>query len=233
MRLALFSDIHGNLAALEAILSALREHGPFDARVCAGDAVFLGPSPGEVLDRLQAEEIELVRGNADDFVTGLRPPERPPDPRVADLLEQHVTWNRERLRAEQLEWLRSLPLTRRYGSLCVCHATPESNSESYPQVHLHSEAELRRVYGSAGAEAVCFGHYHRPGVTALQGLTLVNISSVSIPFDGQPLAGFTVAEYLQGFWRFEQHRVPYDLAPEIERMRQRAMPEPPWPKLPA
>lgn len=230
MRIGLFSDVHGNLAALNAVLEALNQHSPLDARVCAGDMVYLGPSPAEVLDRLQKEGVQLTRGNADDMVTGLLPPEAPPNPCVAAILAEHVTWNRDRLRPDQLELLRTLPLTLRFGTLLVCHSSPESHNDTYPRLHEHSLTELRRVYGVPGVQAVACGHWHNPGVAPLGDVTLVNVSCVSIPVDGKPMAGYTIAEYHDGFWSFQQHRVTYDLAPEIARMQERSMPKPPWPR---
>ena len=229
MRLALFSDVHGNLAALEAVLGAIAEHGAFDALVCAGDMVYLGPSPAEVLDRLQAVGVQMLRGNSDDVVTGLRPPETPPNPRVAAILAEHAAWNRAHLRPDQLQLLRDLPLTLRFGSLLVCHSSPRSNDDEYPQLQAPL-AELREVYGAEGVEAVAFGHWHVPGVAALGTVTLANVSCVSIPQDRQAMAGYTIAEYKNGFWQFQQHRVAYDLAPEVARMHERSMPEPPWPR---
>ncbi len=78
---------------------------------------------------------------------------------------------------------------------------------------------------------MAFGHWHRPGVALLGDLALVNVACVSLPEDGQALAGYTIAEWHDDFWSFRQFRVPYDLAPEVERMRQRGMPRPPWPRV--
>lgn len=70
VRIALFSDVHGNLAALEAILNELDRRGPFDKTVCAGDLVYLGPSPEEVVECLQQSDIVCLRGNCEGMVTG-------------------------------------------------------------------------------------------------------------------------------------------------------------------
>lgn len=232
MRIALFSDVHGNLAALEAVLKALDTHGPLDAKVCAGDMVYLGPSPAEVLDLLVAEQVQLIRGNTDDIVTGALPPDAPPNPRVAEILADHVAWNRRHLRPDQLDLLKGLPLTLQFGSLLVCHATPDSNHSLLPRLDQHPRADLERAFGGLpGVQAVAYGHWHQPSVASLETVTLVNVSSISIPMDGQARAGFTIAQLHDGFWSFQQHRVAYDLEPELQRMRDRGMPQPPWPRV--
>jgi hypothetical protein len=60
---------------------------------------------------------------------------------------------------------------------------------------------------------------------------VLNVSAVSLPRDGRPIACFTIAEWQDGIWSFELYRVDYDLVPEIRRIRERNMPRPPWPEL--
>lgn len=238
MRIALFSDVHGNLPALQAVLDALPRHGPLDAVVCAGDMVYLGPHPAEVLDRLQAAGVHLLRGNADDLVTGALPidSEVPPErPKLRAIHAAHVEWNRRQLRPERLEQLDRLPLTRRFSpapgaDLVVCHATPDDTNASHPFLGSQPPAELRRAYGGAGAAVAAFGHCHQPYVLPLGALTLVNVSCVSIPMDGLALANYTIAEWHGEHWSLRQHRVAYDLAPLVAAIAERAMPAPPWPR---
>jgi predicted phosphodiesterase len=233
MRLALFSDVHGNLSALEAVLAAIEPQGPFDALVCAGDLIYLGSSPAEVIAHLRQAGVQAVRGNCEDYVVGLRSvtDSQAPLDRI-QLHQEHIGWNHGRLSEEDLAYLRNLPLTLAFEPapghrLLVCHATPESTDPDFSLVTRLSEDELRRHY--AGAGVVAFGHWHGPFMAALKELTLLNISSVSLPFDAQPQAAYTVAEWQQGLWSFRQYRVAYDLATEVARIRERAMPRPPWP----
>lgn len=110
MRIALFSDVHGNLSALEAILTELERLGPFDATVCAGDLVFLGPSPGEVVERLKESDIVCLRGNCEGIVTGQILPDAPPIPDIKKALTAHKDWTVAQLTSEQLHWLGELPI---------------------------------------------------------------------------------------------------------------------------
>jgi predicted phosphodiesterase len=237
MKLALFSDIHGNLSALEAVLEALESQGPFDALVCAGDLVYLGPSPADVVARVQAANVQAVRGNCEDYLTGLRSLGDSPAPLEHMQRHQaHIAWNRDHLSEQQLGYLRTLPLTLTFEpapghTLLVCHATPSSTEPDFALMQRLNEDELMREYATSGARIVAFGHWHGPLTAELGGMTLLNVSSVSLPFDQQPLAAYTVAEWQGGCWSFRQYRVGYDLTPELTHIKERAMPRPPWPSL--
>jgi predicted phosphodiesterase len=237
MRIAMFSDVHGNATALKAVLREIRKRGPFDAVVCAGDMVFLGSSPKEVVDILRAEGVSMVRGNCDDMVTGLLSieTEAGSDPVRMERFRAHVEWNQKQLGEERLDFLRSLPVTLTFDpapgqSLLVCHASPTSTNRPLPRPDL-LRTEGEKYYGETEARVIAVGHWHQPSVTLLGDRIVLNVSNVSIPRDERPIACFTVAEWQDGIWSFEQYRVEYDLAPEIHRIRERNMPQPPWPKL--
>ncbi len=68
MRIAMISDVHGNLHAFDAVLADVDKSGPFDEVIYGGDLVFNGAFPSECVDRLRAREYRAVRGNTDEFV---------------------------------------------------------------------------------------------------------------------------------------------------------------------
>lgn len=237
MRVALFSDVHGNLTALEAVLNELDKSGPFDLTICAGDLVFLGPSPAEVVSRLQGSDIVCLRGNCDGMAAGLIPQELPPDEAVRQVLTAHLEWTIEQLTAEQREWLGQLPLSHRVSpggeparhDLFVTHATPRNyHDEARLCAPGLPAAEAREVFGQAGADTVVFGHHHGHFISNYGDLTLVNVSSTSLTPDGVPAAAYTIATWHDGHWSFEQRRVNYDPTPEVERARTRSLPFHPW-----
>lgn len=236
MRIALFSDVHGNLAALEAILNELDRRGPFDVKVCAGDLVYLGPSPEEVVKQLQQSDIVCLRGNCEGMVTGQIAVEGP-TPEARRILEHHQEWTAARLTPEQLQWLAELPEQHRISppggaeaaDLLVVHATPRSFDDPAelcgPQL---PEDEAREIFGVAGVQAVAFGHRHGHFIRPCGDLTLVNVSSASITPDHLSEAAFTIATWYDGHWAFEQFRTFYDPTPELERLRSRGMPPFRW-----
>lgn len=243
MRLAIFSDVHGNLAALEAVLAELERLGPFDRRICAGDLALLGPSPAEVVERLRAAGIEAVRGNTDDWLVtaaGLpRDEERAgpgaPPPVGSAVEGAHIAWCLERLGREHLEWLNDLPLGLRVSpapgaDLLVVHATPGSchaPSTEYCVPALTAE-RARAAFGLPGVHAAAFGHRHEAFVAGYGDLTLVNVAPVSITFDGVPAATFTIATWHGDHWSFQQRWVAYDPRPELRRAQERGMPAFVW-----
>lgn len=247
MRIAIFSDVHGNAAALEAVLAELERLGPFDRRICAGDLALLGPSPAEVVDCLRAEGIEAVRGNTDDWLVsaaglphdpqGAGPVQGLPAHSADDNVRQHVAWCLERMGHDHLAWLNNLHLQLRISpapgaDLLVVHATPASchvPSSPYCTPGL-SAAEARATFGLPGVRAVAFGHRHEAYVACYGDLTLVNVAPVSITLtlDVPPVAAFTIASWHGDHWSFQQRWVAYDPEPELRRARERDLPAFPW-----
>ena len=238
LRVALFSDVHGNHTALEAVLGELERLGPFDLTICAGDLVFLGPSPKEVVERLQNSHIICLRGNCDGYVTGQIPDMDPPNETVRRIQAAHKEWTLTQLMPEQMDWLAERPVEYRISplgsedpdaDLLVTHATPRSFHDD-PRLCAPGvpAEEARSVFGAAGVRTVAFGHAHGHFVSSYDDLTLVNVSSTSVTPDARPAAAFTIATWQGDHWTFQQHCVTYDPSPEVERIRERRMPEHPW-----
>lgn len=238
MRVAIFSDVHGNLAALEAVMAALEREGPLDATVFAGDAVLYGPSPADVVERLQQAGFIALRGNCDGVIAGQVEQILPPDPDVAAALAAHKHWTVARLSAEQIQWLGRLPVEHRISppgaagardDLLIVHATPRDFNDDarFCRPDLPAD-EAREVFGRAGAGTVVFGHFHGHFISAYGDLTLVNASSASLTPDLVPAAAYTIATWHGGHWSFEQRRAAYDPEPEKRRARERDFPFFPW-----
>jgi len=224
MRIGLLSDVHGNLAGLRAVAAALRRQGPLDAVVVAGDHLGAGPRPREVWDELRAYRWLLVRGNDDEELAT-------PDPSQEDVPPTHRwawwafhAWARARLDAATLAELGGLPFEARLptpaGDLLVVHASPRSVYDRCGGPH-NTAAEAAAAYGGTGAGAIAFGHYHVSFVRPTPFALLINVASVGIPTDRQPLAAYTVLTATAEGWVVEQRRVPYD-ADEERRVAETA-----------
>ena len=110
MRIAVLSDIHGNLFALDACLADLEAQGGADAIVVAGDLCLAGPKPKKVLQRLEELGVACVRGNTDRYLCdGASDGEQS----AADLAR--IDWTRRELGERWLSWLRDLPFAMRIG----------------------------------------------------------------------------------------------------------------------
>ncbi|HHY50013.1 MAG TPA: metallophosphoesterase family protein [Alphaproteobacteria bacterium] len=209
MRLAVFSDVHGNLAALDAVLSDIGRRG-VDMIVGLGDFLSGPFDPRGVAERLMAAGFPLVRGNHDRWVSdGREENDWAVDKLVRDLLD-----------GEQLRWLAALPPTQVIdGAVFLCHGTPTSDSTFWMD-QLTSELGVvssSRAWIEAAAEGYDFpvllcGHTHVQRTLRLaDGRLLLNPGSVGLPFLlGSTDARYAILERRQGAWSAELHAIPYD-----------------------
>lgn len=229
MRLALLSDIHGNLIALEAVLADLARHGPFDEVVVAGDLVWAGPWPAEVVDRVRSLNCAVVQGNTDAFFC--RKPEEPPPGKREKRFAEHLGWMLEQLGEQRAEYLANLPTLHRIrrpgvGELLVVHANPTDLDR--PILPNFRAAELDELLASDGAEpgwsALAFGHVHTPFSLLWRGRLLIDVASAGLPMDGDPRAAYAILTWDGAAWQGEHHRVYYDLPVVARQMTAGGMP---------
>ena len=198
MRLAILSDIHANLEALEAVRRAGQERG-VERWVCLGDLVGYGAEPQACLEQVRAWMSPVVMGNHDQAVAGL-----------GDLgyfnfwARRAVEWTQSRLDPEQRQYLGSLPLQVAEGEALFVHAHPvDPGGWGY----VLSDAEARAALAGTPARWCFVGHSHVPlicaagrGALAATGLIalqpgeryLINVGSVGQPRDGDWRACFLV-----------------------------------------
>lgn len=227
MRLAVVSDIHGNLSALEAVIVDLRTIGA-DVVVCGGDLVTGGPRSAEVIDRVRELRWHAVYGNTDEMLWA---PHRvsetlqaAPLRQIRELiLSQTIPATLDQIGSERLAWLKTLPLRWSNGDVAVVHAGPDDPWHvTLPNA---SDEELARVYGVLDANVIVYGHIHVPFVRCLSlpavasvnagGITVANAGAVSQSFDGDPRASYALVD--DG--HVEIRRVAYDLDEEIRLLR--------------
>ncbi|HEY8293291.1 MAG TPA: metallophosphoesterase family protein [Thermomicrobiales bacterium] len=228
MRIALFSDVHGNLTALRAVLAALDRHRPLQMIVAAGDHVLAGPRPVETWDALQAAGCACILGNEDVRLWDETLTPTQPDSPWTPLVTATAPWTVAALGLARLAAIRSLPRSLRVipgpdAGLLVVHA----NIHDLTGWALKSDTpddDLVRLYGDARARVVCCGHYHAPCVREWRDMTLVNVASVSLPTDGQPCANYTILDW-DGAWQVAQYRIPYDREVEAAAMAASTIPK--------
>jgi len=214
MRLAIMSDIHGNLAALEAVLADIAARGPFDALGVAGDLCEWGPQPREVLARVRDLGCPVVQGNTDRNVTIADDEARLRTLGKSEHSIEGLAWTRAQLGPTGAGYLATLPFAHTYPApneqdVLMVHANPRDMD-----THLDPDApldEVNRLLAGAHAAVITFGHLHTPYVRQVPGHLLVDVSSVGYPRDGDRRAAYATLEW-DGGWRAEIQRVPYDLA---------------------
>ena len=227
MRVALISDIHGHLVALDAVLDDIERAG-VDRIVCLGDIVDLGPQPGETVRRLRAMSCDAIGGNHDPL----------DDPGLAGPLAEVQHWTRERLTDDEYAWLCGLPfhlevpLDDRATLLCV-HGSPRHDEEGL-SIDLSREA-LDEILDGVRSDVVVAGHTHVQMVRIHRGRTIANTGSVGMPFerlfDGgppriYPWAEYAIVEWVDGHARVDLRQVPYDFRAFAASVRDSEMPAP-------
>jgi putative phosphoesterase len=213
-RVAITTDIHANLPALEASLEAIDQLG-VDAVYCGGDLVGYGPHPNEVCRLIEERALPTIYGNYDyaiarDFddcgcayVTA----------HDRELGQRSVTWTLAHTDARSKEFMRALPFDLRFDlgghGIHLVHGSPRKVNE-----YLFEDKPARlyeRLAAAETAEVMVFGHTHKPWIHEYGGVQFVNCGSVGKPKDRDPRAAFAILELDPGGQvRASIQRVPYD-----------------------
>jgi predicted phosphodiesterase len=235
MRTAIFSDVHGNLTALEAVLDDIAKQAP-DLTIFAGDLCVFGTRPAECVQRFREEKISSIVGDTDEWISN--------QPLLSNDIEaeerkrkQNVDtasdWAWAQLDEMDRAWLRTLPFHRRVSptphpkdDLFVVHANPRDiNRPILPpkplQKRLYGEVKqpddaLRSLLEGQFVGILAFGHVHVPSIRYWKKLTLANISSVSLPQDGDVRAKYGLFTWKNGNrWVIEHRYISYDIDAEV------------------
>ena len=215
MKVAVLSDIHGNLPALKAVVADIDRWQP-EYVVVAGDIVNRGPSSDEclkfVLQRRDERGWHLLRGNHEDFVLECADPDRPRSGPAYEMTRfAHFALAQINGQVDELTALPDMyEISAPDGQvLRVVHASMRSNREGiYPMT---SDEQLRQLIEPAPAVFVT-GHTHRALVRQIDDAIVVNIGSVGSSFDGDQRAAYGRFRWTGGCWETEVVRVEYDYA---------------------
>jgi putative phosphoesterase len=224
MRLAVVSDLHGNLTALDDVAADIAERG-VDRVVHGGDVALMGGRPAEVIDRLAELGWPGIVGNTDEllwqpgqFALQLRVAPKL-EPLLRMLFEKYAPATLQRIGEARLDTLRTLPETRSVANVGLVHASPGDLWRApMPDA---SDEELEVTYGHAGPEIVVYGHIHRPFVRQVGALTVANAGSVGLSFDGDPRASYLLTED----HRAKVIRVEYAVEAEVAALRATGYPD--------
>lgn len=237
MRYLILSDMHSNMTALAAVLSAAE--GKWDKAVCLGDIAGYGPDPNETIDRIRSLGAIVIRGNHDKASCGVTDAED-----FNPVARQAALWTRRQLRPANLEYLATLrPGPMEVEGFSIAHGSPGDEDE-----YIFTPEQAREALRRASSAITFIGHTHIQGGFALrennieslhlkpsaEGASavlriepgakyLLNPGSVGQPRDGDARAAFVTADLptqTVEFWR-----VSYDIGAVQKRMRDAQMPE--------
>ncbi|HTR79267.1 MAG TPA: metallophosphoesterase family protein [Gemmatimonadaceae bacterium] len=237
MLIALLSDVHANLPALDAVLEDIAGRPDVAATYHVGDLVGYGPWPNEVVARLRDRAIPGVAGNYDSTVAAdsAHCGCKYEDARQEELSHLGYAWTRAHVTPQTKRALGALPFrldVRPFGghaagpTLILVHGTPVLNTVYWTADR--SDEFCRKMAAVAGARAgdvIAFGHTHKPWHRSVDGIHFVNTGSVGRPKDGDWRAGYALID-LRGpaTVGVDFPRVPYDIARAVTMIEASGLP---------
>jgi putative phosphoesterase len=224
---AVITDLHANLPAARAALARVDELG-IERIFCGGDLVGYGPHPDEVVALIAERGIPTIYGNYDYAIA------RDLDdcgcayitPQDRELGQRSVEWTLANTGQASKDWMRALPFDLRFEiggtSVHLVHGSPRKVNE-----YLFEDKPARlyeRLAGAEDADAMVFGHTHKPWVRSYGGVLFVNCGSVGKPKDGDPRAAFAVLRGSDAGVDVTIERVAYDAEAVAAEVREAGLP---------
>jgi diadenosine tetraphosphatase ApaH/serine/threonine PP2A family protein phosphatase len=238
MRIAIISDVHGNLAALEAVLRHAEAGGAIDALWCLGDTVGYGAQPGECLARLRELGALTVAGNHDRAGTGRMGTEE-----FNPVAATAARWTREQLRPAERTYLDALPEVLTQGEFTLVHGTLRRpiweylTSQEAALAHLERQETPFSLVGHTHIPTLVVEQPEAPQGCAISYLedgarvelsrqrrSVINPGGVGQPRDGDPRAAYAVLNTESE--TVTMHRVEYDIEATQRLMEEASLP--PW-----
>ncbi len=237
MIIALLSDVHANLPALEAVLADIDRRGDADAIYHLGDLVGYAPWPNETVALLEQRGIPGIAGNYDSTVAtdykhcGCKYE----DPRQEELSHVSYAWTRRNVSPEAKRYLGALPfrldLTPLGGHLSgptviLVHGTPTLNTVYWTEDRPDDFClTMARIAGAKAGNLIAFGHTHTPWHRVIEGIHFLNTGSVGRPKDGDWRAGYVRVTITEDRMEPEIVRVEYDVERAMRGIRGSDLPD--------
>ena len=230
MRIAILSDIHANLEALEAVLADAQAQ-TCTQFVCLGDVVGYNANPGECVKIIQDLECPVVKGNHDEQASIVASTES-----FNELAEEAISWTRDHLSADDKAWLADLRLTSQVHDFTIVHATLDAPGQ---WGYVFNELDAAASFTYQHTSLCFFGHTHWPTafvrddnvrripvgqiVLAPERRYFINGGSVGQPRDRDWRAAYCILHTDRQI--VEQRRVKYDLATAQKKIRAAGLPD--------
>jgi putative phosphoesterase len=226
-KVAVITDIHGNLPALDAALGRIAELG-IERVFCGGDLVGYGPRPDEVCALIAERGIPTIYGNYDYAIA------REEDDCGCAYVTAHdrelgqlsVKWTLAHTSRESKEFMHGLPFDLRFGvgdlDVHLVHGSPRKVNEYLFEDKPGSLYE--RLAAAESARVLAFGHTHKPWAHEYGGVLFVNCGSVGKPKDGDPRGAFAVLSPSAAGVAVSIERFDYDAAAVAAEVREAGLP---------
>ncbi len=213
MKIAIISDIHANLNALEKVMEDIKKQG-CEKVLCLGDLAMAGPQPQTILDFIRKQpDWTIIQGNTDKLIADYNPEIienlKSKYPVMAQALENDVNL----LKDDEKEFLRNLPPQKELEiegvKILMVHGSPRRNNEDImPNMPLK---EVEEMLEGVKADLIFCGHTHLPaGYQTNQKQTVVNVGSVGRPMTSDAKSCYVVANFQDGGFSIEHRFVDYD-----------------------
>ena len=225
-KIALLSDVHGNLPALAAVLDDAANHGVEERWYC-GDFLGYAPFPNEVVQKLREAKAVSVIGNYDLKVLAFR--QKQENWKQKKTPEKYVAfqWNHEHLAEETKAYLESLPQQAQVQvngfTVLLVHGSPDSVDE-----HLGTstpETRFEELAAAAKVDLIACGHSHEAFAKRVKGTWFVNPGSVGRPEGGDARASYALLEFTGGALEVDHRRVAYDVDGVVRAIRAAGLPD--------
>lgn len=227
MKIAVISDIHGNMQALNTVLENIREEN-CDKIYCLGDLAMAGPEPAKTTDKIKelinTTDFICIQGNTDEMIANcdnqLLHLLEENNPVMAHALENDVTVISE----SQKDFLRNLEPQKQIEiegiKILLVHGSPRKNNENiYCDLKIE---EVEEIIADTDADVIFCGHTHVPcGYQTNTKQTVVNVGSVGRPFAKEPKACYAIIEINNGEYTIKHNLLDYDVQMAAEILRNR------------
>lgn len=222
-RIAVISDIHGNIYALDAVLKDIKEKA-VDFIYCLGDMIGIGPFSNEVLETLfEIDTIQMITGNHEESVLAVINNKPYPESRINVM--PHHEWIANRLKKEFIEGLSQLPrqIDKTFDghALQFIHYPMNSSScndpiskDPFDQIGMPSVEKFSNLQGLENTDLVCFGHDHSQHLFTCNNTTFYNTGSLG--YSSKAFARYGIVEIDKNGYRISQQNIPYDLEKHVK-----------------
>ncbi len=216
-KIAVLSDIHANINALERVVRDAEEHGA-SLLVNAGDSIGFGPCPNEVVKLLCEKNVLSILGNYDvEVIEG----------KIKDKGQKNLAFQfaKKELSKSCKNYLNSFPRERRMEvagkKLLITHGSPESIEE---HIYCNTPVErLKAIAETAKADVIILGHTHEQFWRQVNGVSFVNPGSVGRPGDGNPQAAYAILSFDP--FKVDLIRIDYDVTAAADALRKKELPQ--------